>query len=257
MAVLGKIAVELLAMAAAGFLLAALGPFGTFADGSFANRVAFWLPAMLAAYVIVAPFMVAAHIAARRLILPLPLALAAAVLVSSAPITFVILWLEGVPIGSFPSAEQWFQLYLHVVLISGSVTLLFWLLEPHIGERTDAPALPATSSETAALVQEPPPFLSRLPPHLRDVVALQMEDHYVRAHAAGGSALVLLRMRDAVAEMAGSEGMQVHRSWWVARSAVERVVKDGRNVRLMLRGGIEVPVARSSLAAVRAAGWLD
>lgn len=64
-------------------------------------------------------------------------------------------------------------------------------------------------------------------------------------------------MRDAVAELAGTEGMQVHRSWWVARNSVESVVQEGRNVRLTLRGGIEAPVARSSVPTLRASGWLD
>jgi DNA-binding LytR/AlgR family response regulator len=108
-------------------------------------------------------------------------------------------------------------------------------------------------------VRPPPaPFLDRLPPHLRSgLIALEMEDHYVRAHTAGGSALVLLRMRDAVAELAGIEGMQVHRSWWVARSAVREAVASGRNVTLRLERGIEAPVARSSITALREAGWLS
>ena len=102
-----------------------------------------------------------------------------------------------------------------------------------------------------------PRFFDRLPPHLgRELLALEMEDHYVRAHTTAGSALVLMRMRDAVAELDGVEGLQVHRSWWVARAAVEREVQDGRNLRLRLRNGLEAPVARNSVPTLRAAGWL-
>jgi DNA-binding LytR/AlgR family response regulator len=51
--------------------------------------------------------------------------------------------------------------------------------------------------------------------------------------------------------------MRVHRSWWVARDAVEQVEQDGRSLRLALRGGVQAPVARSMVPAVKAAGWLS
>ena len=82
-----------------------------------------------------------------------------------------------------------------------------------------------------------------------------MEDHYVRAHTMLGSDLVLLRLRDALGELDGIEGAQVHRSWWVARDAVEGVERDGRSVRLVLPRGIAAPVARSRMAELTKAGW--
>ncbi|MFC3712590.1 LytTR family DNA-binding domain-containing protein [Sphingoaurantiacus capsulatus] len=88
------------------------------------------------------------------------------------------------------------------------------------------------------------------------MLALEMEGHYVRAHTAAGSTLILMRMRDAVAELDGIDGMQVHRSWWVARSAVENAAQHGRSITLRLKGGIKAPVARNSVPALRAAGWL-
>jgi DNA-binding LytR/AlgR family response regulator len=84
-----------------------------------------------------------------------------------------------------------------------------------------------------------------------------MEDHYVRAHGPGTSALILLRMRDAEAELAGVDGRRVHRSWWVARASVEKVLRDGRGYKLRLTNGLEAPVARDRVAALKAAGWID
>ena len=89
------------------------------------------------------------------------------------------------------------------------------------------------------------------------VLCLQMEDHYVRVHTQGGSRLVLTTLGQAVGAMGGTDGMQVHRSWWVARKAVAEALADGRNLRLRLVNGVVAPVARSSVAAVRAAGWID
>ena len=63
-------------------------------------------------------------------------------------------------------------------------------------------------------------------------------------------------MRDAERELAGYDGLRVHRSWWVARSAVRQVLRNGRNVRIRLEGGLEAPVARDRIAELENAGWL-
>jgi DNA-binding LytR/AlgR family response regulator len=84
-----------------------------------------------------------------------------------------------------------------------------------------------------------------------------MEDHYVRVHHAAGSELVLMTMRQARHSLGAVRGLQVHRSWWVAERAVEEVLAEGRNLRLRLSNGLLVPVSRSAVAPVRAAGWMD
>ncbi|WP_396595682.1 LytTR family DNA-binding domain-containing protein [Brevundimonas sp. R86498] len=56
--------------------------------------------------------------------------------------------------------------------------------------------------------------------------------------------------------MGGREGLRVHRSWWVARDAVEAVVPAGRQLRLRLRGGLDAPVSRANTVRLREAGWL-
>jgi DNA-binding LytR/AlgR family response regulator len=69
---------------------------------------------------------------------------------------------------------------------------------------------------------QPPKFLERLPLKLRgaEVWAVEAEDHYLRLHTSKGQDLILMRLADAVAELEGIEGAQVHRSWWVARDAI-------------------------------------
>lgn len=101
------------------------------------------------------------------------------------------------------------------------------------------------------------PFLRRIPARLGDtVLALEMEDHYVRIHTPLGSALILMRLRDAVEELAAMPGMQVHRSYWVAAAAVAGIEREpGGRLMLVLRNELRIPVSRSRAAAVRAAGW--
>lgn len=90
-----------------------------------------------------------------------------------------------------------------------------------------------------------------------DVIALQMEDHYVRVHRAARSDLLLMPMTQAIAAMGTVEGFRTHRSWWVARHAVTAAVGPPRSMRLVLANGLTAPVARAAVAHLREAGWLD
>jgi DNA-binding LytR/AlgR family response regulator len=134
--------------------------------------------------------------------------------------------------------------YVQTLAVSGMLTLV------HVG-------LPSARSAEPPAVGAAGDFRARLPPHLgRDVLALQMEDHYVRAHTRHGSALILIPLHQAIRELGGVPGLRIHRSWWVARAAVAGAVQQGRGVRLRLSNGMEAPVARAAVAQVRAAGWL-
>ena len=102
------------------------------------------------------------------------------------------------------------------------------------------------------------PFLSRIPRGIAgDLLCLRTEDHYLRIHTTAGHDLILFRLKDAISELAGADGMQVHRSYWVARDAVETVEKKGRKTTLILKNGLRVPVSEGHLPTVRVAGWLD
>jgi hypothetical protein len=103
----------------------------------------------------------------------------------------------------------------------------------------------------------PARFLDRLPPRLRGAAlyAVEAEDHYLRLHTDRGSDLILMRLADAVAELEGLEGAQTHRSWWVAKDAVETARRsDGRAV-LTLKSGVEAPVSRTYVQALKSEGW--
>src|SRR5213075_459240 len=104
----------------------------------------------------------------------------------------------------------------------------------------------------------PAKFLERLPLKLRgaEVWAVESEDHYLRLHTSRGQDLILLRLADAVAELEGIEGMQVHRSWWVARDAITDARRGDGRATLTLRDGAEVPVSRTYAAQLREKGWI-
>ena len=85
---------------------------------------------------------------------------------------------------------------------------------------------------------------------------LRMQDHYIEVHTDKGMEMVLLRFRDALREVEDIEGMQVHRSHWVARAAVDAVERRDGRITLRLVNGTRVPVSRSFAPALRARGWI-
>ena len=238
---------------AAGVFLGLVGPFGSYLSGPPMVRLGYWVAALWAGTCLFGVILRPAVRAARRFRLPLAFALAAATLLAAAPIALLChamamaLW-PG-PIGRIGLAA----FYAQTLVISAPIALGYGLLDGHRARprpRQEEPPRPPPPAPTD--------FLSRLPAGLgRELVALQMEDHYVRAHTSRGSALVLIPLHQAIREMDGIPGLRVHRSWWVARDAVTGCVRDGRNVRLRLLNDMEAPVARASVAAVRAVGLLE
>jgi len=113
-------------------------------------------------------------------------------------------------------------------------------------------------THAAAPDDAPPRFLERLPPRLRaaTILAVEAQDHYLQVHTDAGRELILMRLSDAIAELEGLEGAQVHRSWWVARAAVADTRREERRAILTLTDGSEVPVSRAYVRALREMGWL-
>lgn len=96
-------------------------------------------------------------------------------------------------------------------------------------------------------------FFSRLPDHMGTaLICLQMEDHYLRVVTKSGEALILLRFRDALNELEGYPGVQVHRSWWVASGEIERMSRNGRKTELVMTNGTRVPVSASYRSGIDA-----
>jgi DNA-binding LytR/AlgR family response regulator len=101
-------------------------------------------------------------------------------------------------------------------------------------------------------------FLARLPLKFRqaELQAISSEDHYLRVHTNLGEELVLMRLADAIRELEGAGGLQVHRSWWVSKAAVRDVKREGGRVSLVLASGKLAPVSRTFQADAKAAALL-
>jgi len=255
-----RTAVELFLMAAIGIILALIAPFGT-ADMQPAVRLISWPAFTLAGYFIFRPVSAMGDWLAEESRIPRWLTIPLVALVASLPLTALIGFARGgMQVTPFWFGERFLLLYAQVAAIGVAIHLLMLLLFPAQRAAQSAPASLAPPEPQQEPQPEPEPqtagadaFLRRLPPAIgRDLLCLEMQDHYVEAHTSTGSALLLMRLRDAAAEL-GEAGLQVHRSWWVAYGAVERVEQEERRTLLRLRGGRRVPVSRAALPQVRAA----
>lgn len=270
-----RIMIDLAVMIAIGVFLGVLGPFGS-AGAPLPVRIASWVGFALVGYVFYRPMDPLATWAHHTFDLPRWALLIGTSLIATVPMSFAVIALGSLPHApTWPGLETALATYFSVLVIGGAVTAFFNLAKPGQNGPGTVPAPITTTASVAASDRAPPPvstpvpdafpvppapplnpLFDQLPPDVgSEIIALEMEDHYVRVHTMLGSALVLMRLRDAMA-LIDAEGMQVHRSWWVARGAVEDVVRDGRNIRLKLPRGLEAPVARANIATLRDARWI-
>jgi len=138
------------------------------------------------------------------------------------------------------------QYFTPVLVVTAAMTALNFLVQRR-------PAVTHAGSPDAS----PPRFLDRLPLRLRgaEIRAVEAQDHYLRLHTSRGEDLILMRLSDAITELEGIEGAQTHRSWWVAKDAVESARRGDGRATLSLLGGTEAPVSRAYAKALRDAGW--
>lgn len=166
----------------------------------------------------------------------------------------------------------WVKILVIASLISVPVTLVLMLLEPI---RTVVSILIAYSyvlvisiilsaamawralhakltPETEDAASAPEQFLARLPAkyHTANLYAVSAEDHYLRVHTNFGDELILMRLSDAIKELADYPGAQTHRSWWVAKRGIGTSRKENGKLILTLHTGVEPPVSRTFRKAV-------
>ncbi|MEM6480034.1 MAG: LytTR family DNA-binding domain-containing protein, partial [Pseudomonadota bacterium] len=97
-----------------------------------------------------------------------------------------------------------------------------------------------------------PPLLSRLPLEKRaPIVRISAEDHHVCVQTHAGEHWIRMRFSDAIDAAAPTQGLQVHRSHWVARDAVRKVRKSGKAAILRLSHGPDIPVSRGQMEELR------
>jgi hypothetical protein len=256
----------------AGIVVALLGPFGTFEKLSIMWRLAFWISAIVGGYLFHMPLYWLGRFITESKGWPIWVAIIGSAFAAALPTSFLV---NGIAVSLLDSVttDSILTLYPMVLALSlplqliGHVTafktgsvLDQQMTPPHVmpqhvtTDKVDDEVLPVAVPASSQLS----PFFARLPGRIgTDLLCLQMEDHYVRAFTTVGSEMILMRMVDAAKELEDVDGLLVHRSFWVAKKALQGWTRDGKSLTLHLSNGKNVPVARDRQAQVKATGWLS
>jgi len=249
-------------------------------DMALGARLALWLGGFLGAWLVYLGIARVGIAVARLLGIADYWGHALAVPFVGLAVTYGVLGLTGGRGAMF--GAQFGAVWVQALVVAGGFFALFFVLyaraeharvpdpveaaSPPPPPPTPAPTpAPATAEGDAPLTAPPAPPVpgvaasalhQRLDPGFPPILALAAEDHYVRVIAEGRSALLLMALAEAAALMPADAGAQVHRSWWVAQSAITGQRRTGRDLQLSLHGGITAPVSRSRIADLKTLGWL-
>ncbi|WP_343790071.1 LytTR family DNA-binding domain-containing protein [Brevundimonas kwangchunensis] len=235
--------VEIVGLLLLGVFLAATSAFDS-EEIPTVPRYLYWIAALVGGGVIAA--LIEPWIAARLPGRPRLFALAQLVAMTP-PIT---LWITVLPMclwGDPFRIERLYWTMPSVVTVNVAVIGLAWVVRQAFKPKT-APAVDGAP---------PPAIRAKLAPRLARarLIAIEAEDHYLRIHTDAGSELVLMRFGDALDALTAADGFRTHRSWWVARTAVETARWKGGRGELVLSTGAVAPVSRTYAAALKGTDW--
>lgn len=236
------------AIVGASVLLGMIGPFGTYDALALPGRLAYWAAIAVSTYFIGSGcvFLFVRLVSPGRM--PGAAAFGLAGAVAGIPVALAVWGLNTVVFAESGGGIALLPLAAYTMAIAAIVSALLAVFG-RLYEQAKRPG--------AMAPEKRPRVVDRLPPGQRGrLTHMSMQDHYVDVHTTRGGGLVLMRFADAMAETDGTEGVQIHRSHWVANAAVDKAVRRGGKLYLRLNDGTELPVSRSFQAAVRDAGLL-
>lgn len=202
-------------------------------------RFIFWLLVVVLTYAV--GFL--AHGLAGRRFTSRTARIAVGAVLTAAGATLVVLGLGWIVLSTVPTGRDLGRAVVNIAAIAVIISVMFHLLHDQ--------------AEAARHTPQRCLLLDRLPLDKRGaLVALSVEDHYVRVRTTKGEVVVLMRLSDAIKETGDLRGLQVHRSHWVALDHVTAARRKGDGAVLSLRTGADIPVSRANVPAIREAGLL-
>lgn len=251
---------RLLIWAIATTIAALVGPFATYISFTFAERLTYW-GVLIGGAIVMAVFI-------RRGMLRLlggdDLTVDLAGAMVQAVCLGVMIWAVNLHVYGFDvMGTAWLVYHIAIVFIVCMCVVVVreqrrrWQAagnraRAHAGE----PGLDEPLSD--AQEQPRPAFLERLEEPLPGpVIRVSADDHYLQVFTPDGSGRVLMRFRDALADLEEMPGYRIHRSHWVAENVLVRVRPDGRRHVAELECGAVLPVSQAHLDPLREAGFLD
>jgi hypothetical protein len=238
-----------------GILLAISGAFGTDATPLWL-RLAYWVPVMMTGTLV--GRLVADNILKVERWTGSPWLAWLAVTISVAVIMAPLIYGLGLAIGWAQLSWREGLYYLMPSLAIAGLMAGIGIFLNQVPQSTHAYGVKTPNNEAKSSTHIRPRFLERLPPRLfgARLIAIEAQDHYLKVYTSNGSEMLLMRLKDALAELDGIAGTRVHRSWWVAREAVIGSIRYNGKATLKLEGNLEAPVSRTYIQALREEKWL-
>ena len=238
--------IGLIVQACVGAVLGVSGPFGTQDTVAFMPRILYWIWVVYSTYGIG----LFGLLLVQKLMTDRPIWFHSVVAgsVNGVAISLYIVSINLLIFGPDFQSEGLSSFVIRVFFIAFFVTFAGTAITEIVYRRT-----PEISEDQPNVV----PLMDRLPLEKRgELVALSVEDHYVRVKTTVGVEMILMRLSDAIRETGALRGDQVHRSHWVCYDHVASARREGDRAILTLKDGGEVPVSRANLAKIREAGLL-
>lgn len=235
-------------VAAGGALMAVIGPFGTYLELAPAARFVYWAGALGGVGFFMHLVIPQALRAPRFASLPRLAVLAAASALAALPGMSVVYVLETFLRGSDIAGLDFAWLWFFIAIMGFMIAPVHFHRELFMADAGRMAPTPSAGDAEAL----PPAFLRDLPAELcGELVSLTMQDHYLSVTTSKGTALIHMRFSDALDALAARPGARIHRSHWVAASAVERIVRQNGKALAVLSDGRKLPISRTYLAEAR------
>lgn len=240
---------RLFALAVLGLILGLAGPFGTISFVPMPGRLVYWMALvfLLAPIGTLLSLLLTDWLAARGL--PQFAAAPLGGLIAGPILTLVVFTFNHLTIGRpFPPPDPvTLGVSFSIITAALSTALIF-------AARSPTPAAPPQPDMPVQASPEPRLLLRLHQDRRAPILSLRATDHYTEVTTERGTQTVLIRLADAILEAAPTDGLQVHRSHWVARRHIASLRRDRGRLILTLTDGRDIPVSRTyEEAATRAA----
>ena len=229
-------------------VLALSGPFGTQEQLTLPGRLGFWLPIVFAGFAVgyLAGSVVGRWGSQRGYSRLFTYSLAG--IASGVSVLPVVLAINLILLGSDITEP----VYLLRQLVNCFVIAAVVTLNMAVFSKSDGKAAPPSSAS-----DEPDRLIRRLPLEKRGrIVSMSVNDHYVEVTTTRGMTSLLMRLKDAIDEVDRTDGLQIHRSHWVALKAIRQIKRVNGSVIAITEDGAELPVSRTYVPALKELGLL-
>ncbi len=229
------------------FLLTLSGPFQSYSALSLWQRALYWAVTVIACFALGSFIATWVRMALAQKRIPQPWMFLTIGIASGAPVSIIVLLINWVTYGADVLDGLFvLQIFGYAIVVSTAIAGFFTLIH--------------TSPARAAHDKEPEEnrLLQRLAFDKRGgIISISVSDHYVEVTTTKGKDLLLMRLGDAIAECPTNGGLQIHRSHWVAFEGIEVVHRRNGKLEVLTKAGQTLPVSRTFMNDVRAAGLIS